>query len=43
MAYKNYNNSQTSSDKAIEKFSEMIISRLEEGKANDWKKRMDWR
>lgn len=38
MAYKNYNNSQTSSDKAIEKFSEMIISRLEEGKANDWKK-----
>lgn len=31
-------NSQSSSDKAVEAFAEMIISRLEEVKASEWKK-----
>jgi antirestriction protein ArdC len=38
MAYKYHSNAQSSSDKAIEKFSEMMISRLEEAKATNWKK-----
>lgn len=39
MAYQyNKNNSQSSSDKAVEAFAAMIISRLEEVKASEWKK-----
>ena len=39
MAYQyNKDNSQSSSDKAVEAFAEMIISRLEEVKASEWKK-----
>lgn len=39
MAYQyNKENSQSSSDKAVEAFAEMIISRLEEVKASEWKK-----
>jgi hypothetical protein len=38
MAYQYHNNSQSSSDRAIEKFSEMMISRLEEAKTNNWQK-----
>lgn len=39
MAYQyNKSNSQSSSDKAIEAFAAMIISRLEEVKASEWKK-----
>ena len=38
MVYQYHNNSQSSSDRAIEKFSEMMISRLEEAKANNWQK-----
>lgn len=39
MAYQyNKSNSQSSSDKAVEAFAEMIISRLEEVKGGDWKK-----
>lgn len=34
----NKGNSQSSSDKAVEAFAEMIISRLEEVKASEWKK-----
>lgn len=39
MAYQyNKSNSQSSSDKAVEAFAAMIISRLEEVKASEWKK-----
>lgn len=38
MAYQYHNNSQSSSDRAIAKFSEMMISRLEEAKAYNWQK-----
>lgn len=39
MAYQyNKSNSQSSSDKAVESFAAMIISRLEEVKASEWKK-----
>ena len=37
MAYQHNNTAQSASDKAIEKFAEMMITRLEEAKDNDWK------
>lgn len=38
MAYQNNSTAQSASDKAIEKFTEMMINRLEEAKDNDWKR-----
>lgn len=44
MAYQyNKSNSQSSSDKAVEAFAAMIISRLEEVKASGMEERVDWR
>lgn len=37
MAYQHNSTAQSASDKAIEKFAEMMITRLEEAKDNDWK------
>ena len=38
MAYQHNSTAQSASDKAIEKFTEMMINRLEEAKDNDWKR-----
>ena len=37
MAYQHQNSTQSAGDRAIEKFTEMMITRLEEAKDNDWK------
>ncbi len=42
MAY-GTNTSGNAGQVAIDRFAEMMIARMEQMKASDWKKRLDWR